>query len=39
MLEWAGGRYDPDELDIYRINLGMENMARRRRSGPRKRRS
>jgi hypothetical protein len=39
MLEWIGGRYDPDELDVYRINLGMENIARRRRSGPRRQRT
>jgi hypothetical protein len=38
LLEWVGESFDPEEFDVYRIQLGMENIARARRPGPRKRR-
>ncbi len=39
MLEGVGGSYAPEEFDVDRILLGMENIARRRRPEPRKTRS
>ena len=38
LLQWIGGSYDPEKFDVYRIRLGLENIARARRPGPRKRR-
>ena len=39
MLEWVGGSYDPETLDLRYIELGLENIANRRRPGPRRGRS
>jgi hypothetical protein len=35
-LDWAGDDYDPNDIDLDRLNLGLEMMANRLRSRPRK---
>lgn len=35
-LQWVGGGFDPEELDHRSIEMGLEGIARRRRSGKRK---
>ena len=38
-LDWAGGDYDPNTIDLEGINQGLELMASRLRSGPKKKKS